>query len=254
MSHFRAVIFDVDGTLVDSNDAHARAWSDAFRTYGIQVPFRRVRPLVGAGAEHLIPELTGIPFKSPAGGRIVQAHDQLFRAEYLPTLSALPGVRALLERVRADGKRIAAASLGTRQVLDRVLVAAGIRDLVHAQVAMDVATSTKVDIDLAVFAVATLKQQRSEVVMVGDSSQDLAGAIRAGIPVIALRSGGVDDFTVNRAVAVYDDAADLLACYEVSPLSETQGNGSSAGGSGTSKTLNHGPSGAMPRMSGNETL
>jgi phosphoglycolate phosphatase-like HAD superfamily hydrolase len=224
MRDTRAVVFDVDGTLVDSHDAHAKAWSDAFRIYGIQVPFRRVRPLIGAGPERLIPELTGIPFKSPAGARIVQAYDQMFRAEYLPALNPVPGVPELLARIHDKGLRVAAARLASQPVLDRILTAAGIKHLVQVPVALDVAMWAKIDIDLVLIAVAALKLQRSEVVMVGDTSRDVAGALRAGIPVIALRCGGLDDFTLQRAAAVYDDPADLLAHYDESPLALTAEN------------------------------
>src|SRR6476660_8724516 len=89
---YRAVILDVDGTLVDSNDAHARAWVDVFAEHGRRVDFGRVRPLIGIGSDKLLPKLTGIDADSPEGTAIVAERSQIFARDYLPHLRPTPAL------------------------------------------------------------------------------------------------------------------------------------------------------------------
>src|SRR5918992_1568993 len=98
-----AVILDVDGTLVDSNDAHAAAWVDAFTEAGITVDRSRVRSAIGMGGDKLMPYVSGFSESSPTGKRISERRAEIFRAHYLPLLRPFPGVRELLLRFLRDG-------------------------------------------------------------------------------------------------------------------------------------------------------
>ena len=87
---YRAVIFDIDGTLVDSNDAHAEAWVKALAESGRYVDFSRIRPLIGMGGDKLLPEVTGLPADSAEGRAIVERRGEIFQTEYLPALRPTP--------------------------------------------------------------------------------------------------------------------------------------------------------------------
>src|SRR5436190_1569948 len=119
MGFFRGVILDVDGTLVDSNDAHAWAWVDTLSENGMAVPFERVRPLIGMGSDKLLPALTGIQKESDFGKRLTARRDEIFKARYLPNLEAAPGARALLERMPARRQFIRIRPISSRTTRSR---------------------------------------------------------------------------------------------------------------------------------------
>ena len=87
---YRALLLDIDGTLIDSNDAHAHAWVDTFREHGHEIPFDRVRPLIGMGGDRLLEELIGISDESPAGKRMSTDRKRILAEKYLPRVKAMP--------------------------------------------------------------------------------------------------------------------------------------------------------------------
>src|SRR5262245_26922969 len=102
MATMRGVISDLDGTLIDSNDAHAQAWTRALREFGYDVTFEQIRRLVGMGGDNLLPTSVQLEADSPRGKAIVERRNAIFRAEYMSTLKAFPKVRALFERMQAE--------------------------------------------------------------------------------------------------------------------------------------------------------
>src|SRR5215210_2953298 len=97
----RTLLLDVDGTLIDSNDAHALAWVDALRAHGYVVPFEQVRPLIGMGGDKLLPHVTGLDPESGEAARIGETRSELFLKRELPALRPTAGARALLEHLLA---------------------------------------------------------------------------------------------------------------------------------------------------------
>src|SRR5437870_2400720 len=106
----QAVILDVDGTLVNSNDAHAHAWVEAFAEAGIVVPFARVRRLIGMGGDQLLPIVAGIQDDTPAGKQISKRRGEIFQSRHLPFVRPFPRARELLLRMRADDLTMVVAS------------------------------------------------------------------------------------------------------------------------------------------------
>src|SRR5690349_4970827 len=98
----RVVLLDIDGTLIDSNDAHARAWVASLAEFGYTVSFERMRPLVGKGGDKILPELVGLDPESPEAKRMAERRGEIFRRQELPHLQATRGARDLLLRLRAD--------------------------------------------------------------------------------------------------------------------------------------------------------
>jgi phosphoglycolate phosphatase-like HAD superfamily hydrolase len=93
MSRYRAVIFDVDGTLVDTNDLHAESWVETFSEFGFRVPFERVRRMIGMGGDKLIPAASGLRDDDPRVERIADRRAEAFLARGLARARALPGSR-----------------------------------------------------------------------------------------------------------------------------------------------------------------
>src|SRR5689334_16365236 len=164
----RGVILDVDGTLLDSNDAHAEAWSDALAEAGYYIDPSRVRPLIGKGGDKVVPELIGLPEDSPTGQRISRRRGEIFRRKFLPRLKPFKGSRELVQRLKGEGRRVVVASSASKHDLDALLERAGIRSIIDTQTGKEDVESSKPDPDVVHAALGELDLPPSEVVMVGD--------------------------------------------------------------------------------------
>lgn len=215
----RAVLLDIDGTLVDSNDAHARAWVEAFAEFGRQIPFERIRPLIGKGGDKLMPEVSGLDSESGEGKRISARRSEIFKERYLPKLTPFPHAKELLERMRAEGLTLVVATSAKKEEMDPLLEICSASELVTRRTSSDDAENSKPDGDIVAAALGRAQASAGEALMLGDTPYDVEAAARAGVGAVALRSGGWGDDALARALAVYDDARDLLAKYDESPFS-----------------------------------
>jgi HAD superfamily hydrolase (TIGR01509 family) len=229
MKPIRGVLLDIDGTLLDSNDALARAWAEALAEFGIDVPFEKIRPLIGMGGDKLLPEVSGISEDTDEGKKISERRGELFKERYLPRLKPFPSTRELLQRMKEDGLKLVVASSAKKDELKSLLEIAGADGLIEEKTSSDDAENSKPDPDIVQAALESSGLSSDEVVMIGDTPYDVESASRAGVKVIGVRSGGWEDEGLAGAIAVYDDPADLLARYESSPL----GQGPGAGGQGS---------------------
>ena len=218
MSKVRGVIIDVDGTLVDSNDVNARAWVDVLGEFGHQVPFERARGLVGMGSDTFLPEAIGVEKESPEGSAISERRSAIFKERYLSTIEPFAQVRALIERMRAQGLQLVVASSAQADEVEALLKLAGVDDLLTERVSASDADASKPNPDLVVAALEKLGLRAGEVVMLGDTAYDIEAAKKAGVLSVALRSGGWQDDDLEDAVELYSDPADLLANYDTSWL------------------------------------
>ena len=213
-----AVILDIDGTLVDSNDAHARAWVDAFAEYGITVAFDHVRRAIGMGGDKLMPEVSGLDESSDLGQRISSRRGEIFRARYLPAIRGFPHTRELIERFAADGFELSVASSAKEDELHPLLERAGVSDLLHRRTSSEDAGNSKPDPDIVVAALKQTGCAPERAIMLGDTAYDVAAARRAGIEIVGLECGGWTREALAGSLAVYRDPADLLAHYDSSPF------------------------------------
>lgn len=216
--NLQGVLVDVDGTLIDSNDAHAQAWVEALARGGIHVSFARVRRLIGMGSDHLLPQLTGIDLQSARGQELRQWRKEIFISRYLPILRPFPGARALLQRMRDDGLQLVVASSAEAEELDALLRTAGVSDLIATTTSSSDADHSKPNPDILQAALARASLASANVLMLGDTPYDIAAAQTAGIDTVVFRCGGWTDAQLTGAIAIYEDPADLLAHYATSPF------------------------------------
>lgn len=213
-----AVILDVDGTLIASNDAHASAYVDAACELGREMSFEKTRRAIGMGGDKLLPEVLGIEEDSAEGERITKRKKEIFSERYLPELQPTPGARALLHRLRDDAVKLVVASSASEDELGPLLERAGVQDLIQDTTSSDDAEESKPDPDIVHAALRGAGSPAFRVVMIGDTPYDVEAATRAGVRIIALRSGGWDDDSLRGAIAIYDHPADLLDHYDESAL------------------------------------
>jgi len=212
------VIFDVDGTLVDSNDAHARAWVQAFTEHEITVAYEDVRRAIGMGGDKLMPLVAGIEEDSKEGEKIAKRRKEIFTQTYLPRLRPFPRTRDLVQRLLSDGFRLAIASSATDAELHALLEVAGVADLIPLRTSSDDADRSKPDPDIVQAAIDRTGCTKDRIVMIGDTPYDIEAARRAGIQIIALTCGGWKAEDLHGASMIYGDVSDLLNAYQVSTL------------------------------------
>ncbi len=210
------MIFDIDGTLVDSNDAHARAWVRAFADEGIEVPFEQVRPLIGMGGDQLVPRVTGTGKGDPRYQALSDGWKRHFQEEELPNLRGQPGARALLKALQARGLRLIAGTSADEALVADLLKIAGVEDLLTEHTTASDVEASKPEPDIVRAAVTKLGLAPAEVLMVGDTPFDVESARGAGVDTVALRCGG--DSRFEGAVAVYDSPQDWLDQLAASPV------------------------------------
>jgi HAD superfamily hydrolase (TIGR01549 family) len=217
-----AVIFDVDGTLVDSNDLHARAWQEAFAHFGVDLPFERVRSQIGKGGDQLVPSLLSPNQVAHFGKELEQYRSELFKKKYLHQVRGFPSVRELFQRILAEHRKIALASSAKKDELEVLKRAAHIEDLIDEETSSDDADKSKPHPDIFQAALDRLKVNADEAVAVGDTPYDAIAATRLHLRTIGLLCGGFPEVDLRKAgaVEIYQSPADLLKNYDKSVLAE----------------------------------
>lgn len=216
----KSVLFDIDGTLVDSNDMHVLAWRDAFRGIGVEFGLQDIHAQIGKGGDMLIPAL--LPeADEKTRATLEDAHGKIFKTRFLGQVKPFPRARELLARVRDSGRRVVLASSASGSDVDFYLDLLGARDLVAATTSADDVENSKPAPDI--FAAALRKiapLTPAEAIVVGDTPYDVEAARKCGIATIGVRSGGFSDESLHEAgaIALYDDVEALLAGYGDSPL------------------------------------
>ena len=218
----KGIIFDIDGTLVDSNDAHAQSWVDTFAEAGYDVPFEVVRPLIGMGGDKLLPKTIGVSSDSDLGKKLSKRRSEIFEKEYLPTLRPLPGARDLVLRVRSDGLKPIVATSAKDKQMKSLLKAAQVDDLMEERATASDAKRSKPDPDIVHAAIEESGVPASQLLMIGDTPYDIEAAQKAKVGTIAFRSGGWADTDLAGAVEIYDGPADLLAHYDSSIIARAR--------------------------------
>ncbi len=212
----QAFIFDVDGTLIDSNDFHAEAWQKAFEKYDKKVPFDKIRPHIGKGADTLLPEFLSENEIEEFGDEIADLRSEIFKDEYLSRVKPFPKVRELFQRIKADGKQIALASSANEDEVEKYKKIANIEDLVEKSTSADDAEKSKPEPDIFQAALKLLGNPAPETVLVvGDTPYDAEAATKAKIKIVGVLCGNFPekDLREKGCVEIYRDPADLLENY-----------------------------------------
>jgi HAD superfamily hydrolase (TIGR01549 family) len=225
-----AVIFDIDGTIVDSVDLHAKAWQRTFAKFGKDILLEAIRSQIGKGADQLLPVYFSKQELEQFGEAMEIYRGELFKKEYLPKVKGFPKVRELFQRIKQDKKQIALASSAKKDELKRYKEIAQIDDLIESETSSDNVERSKPCPDIFEAALKQLGNVTPDkVIVVGDTPYDAAAAAEANLKSIGLLCGGWTEPQLRRAgcIAVYRDPADLLARYEESPLVQPDAQNSS---------------------------
>jgi HAD superfamily hydrolase (TIGR01549 family) len=216
-----AAIFDVDGTIVDSVDLHAKAWQEAFAKFGKKISVHQIRRQIGKGADQLLPVFLSKQELDEVGQKLDEYRSELFKKEYLPQVKGFPKVRELFQRIKRDHKRIALASSAKSEELEIYKKVAKVTDLIEAETASQDADKSKPHPDIFEAALRRLPGiTLDQVIVVGDTPYDAEAAAKANLQTIGLLCGVWNEKHLRQAgcIAIYKNPADLLARYDKSPL------------------------------------
>jgi phosphoglycolate phosphatase-like HAD superfamily hydrolase len=214
----RGALLDVDGTLLDSNDQHARAWADALAEWDVLLPVATLRRLIGKGGDKILAQVAHVDDDSAEGREITARRRTIFRRRYLETCAPFPRARELVARMLDEGLTLSIATSSSKEDLAALLRRANLHDLIEQASTSSDAERSKPDPYIVLSAARKTGFDGDVLVMLGDTPYDVEAAARSGIRTVALRCGGWDDGALGGAVAVYDDPADLLDRYEHSPF------------------------------------
>lgn len=214
----KAVLCDLDGTLLDSNALHATAWQRAFEHFGFKFTHDAVLHQIGKGADHLIPAFLSTTDRAKFEEPLKEFRKKLFHSEYFDRVRPFPEARALVETMRAHGLRIAIASSSEKEDLQKLESIAEIADLVEKETSSDDADASKPAPDIFEAALERLRLSASECLALGDTPWDIEAAQRTGVKTVALTCGGwrADQLQEAGAIEVYRDPAELKKCFETS--------------------------------------
>lgn len=214
-----AVLFDVDGTLVDTTYLHTLCWWQAFRQYEFDPTMAIVHRSVGMGAGELVSEVLGDQAGEADVDALSTAHDALYAA-YWPRLRPLPGAQALLRRCHQAGLVVVLASSASPREVGVLLEVLDSDDAIDHVTSSGDADRSKPAPDIVEVALIKAGVPAKHAVFVGDAVWDVAAAGKAGVPCIGLESGGTSarELAEASAIATYRDAADLLTAFPSSAL------------------------------------
>lgn len=218
----KAVIFDIDGTILDSVDLHAEAWQKTLKHFGFDLPIEDVRRQIGKGGDQLMPSLLPKHVVDAQVEEIEKERADLFKREYLSEVRPFPRVRELFERIRADGKKIALASSAKADELETYTKIAEIQGLTDVETSSDDAERSKPHPDIFEAAAEKLGLPKDALIILGDTPHDAEAATKAGIRIIGVLCGGSPEQELRDAgcIVIYRDPADLLANYVDSPIAQ----------------------------------
>lgn len=219
----KALIFDIDGTLLDSVNLHAQAWAETFAHFGYSVPAEDVRMQIGKGGDQLLPVYLSKAELEQKGDEIQKFRGDLFKRKYRPQVKVFPDVRALFEKLNADDYKVGLASSSKGDDLEYYKKLAQIDDLLHVETSSEDAEKSKPHPDIFEAALDRLGSsvKPEEVLVIGDTVYDVEAAGKIGIKSIGVLCGGFDEKSLRKAgaLAIFKDPSDLLARYDqIAPL------------------------------------
>ncbi|WP_128374633.1 HAD family hydrolase [Streptomyces cavernae] len=215
----RAAVFDVDGTLVDTNHLHVTAWWEAFRQAGHTVEMHAIHRAVGLSSADLIAHLLGDD-RDPEADPVIDAAHKALYGTYFERLPALSGADGLLRRLHHDGWAVVLATSASGAELSALRRAIGADDAITATASADDVDAGKPSPEPIEHALRLAGVPAARAVFVGDTVWDMQAGARAGATCVALLCGGIPRPDLERAGAraVYRDPSHLLSALQDSPL------------------------------------
>lgn len=207
----KGFLLDIDGTLLDSNLAHAKAWEHALKHFGYDVIHGEVLTLIGMGGDRVLPALVPeLDSEKGKGKEISTYRKNYLLKEVVPMLKPTKGARELINELKKRKMKLVVATSASGSEFKELLKKANVDDLLDKFTTSSDVNQSKPAPDIITVALKKIELLPVEVLMLGDTPYDIAAATKNGIKTIALRSGGFSDEQLKGAIAIFDNPKDLL--------------------------------------------
>lgn len=208
----KTVIFDIDGTLLDSVDLHAQAWHEALEHFGKVIPIQQIREQIGKGGDQLLPVFLSKEELQAFGKKLEKYRSDLWKKKFIQGVKPFPAVRPLFETLKDRGIARALASSSKKDELDHYKRVLQIEDLLDADTSADDAERSKPHPDIFQAALKSVGTNPRDSLAVGDTPYDAEAAGKAGMRTIGVLCGGFPESWLRDAgcIAIYHDPADLM--------------------------------------------
>ena len=205
----QAILLDVDGTIVDSNDKHADCWVEAFAHFGKQVDRNTIRGQIGKGGDLLVPDTLNAREMRDFGEPLKKYRGELWKEQYMKTVAPFAGAVESMRAIHARGVRLALASSSNPDEVEYYVELLGVEDLLEGATSKEDAELSKPSPEIFQAALERVKSDPARTFAVGDTPYDILAAHRVPLPVIAVRCGGFPEDTLKKAEFVFDDLAEM---------------------------------------------
>lgn len=212
----KAILFDIDGTLLDSNDAHAESFVEAFRKFGKTVPFVELKWLIGMGADLILEKYLSKNEIKKFGKDLLDYRKKVFLEKYLPKVKTISGVKELIEKLHSDKFLIALASSASDEELEKYKNKLKVSKFLSEETTADDAENAKPAPDIFQAALRKLENvEKSEALIIGDTPYDAEAAIKAKIKIIGVKTGGwsAEKLRAKGCAKVYENIAEIYENY-----------------------------------------
>lgn len=201
----QALLLDIDGTLVHSNDKHTECWVEAFAHFGKQVPWDVIRQQIGKGGDLLVPDTLNAREMRTLGEKVKEYRGELWKKKYMHTVQPFPGVRETIRELAERGIKLALASSSNPDEVEYYVELLGVGELLEGTTSKEDAQFSKPSPEIFQAALDRVKSDPARTFAVGDTPYDILAAHRIPVPVVALRCGGFGEELLAKAEFVFDD-------------------------------------------------
>ena len=206
----QAILFDIDGTLVDSNDFHARCWIEAFAKYGKQLEWDVVRHQIGKGGDLLVPDLLDAREMRRFGEDIKEYRGELWKRDYMRKVEPFPHAREALKELHGRGIKLAFASSSNADEVEYYVQLLGAGELLETSTSKGDAKMSKPSPEIFRAALEQTGADDARTIVIGDTPYDILAAHRIPLPIAAVRCGGFEESLLGKAEFLFDDVEELV--------------------------------------------
>ena len=206
----QGILFDIDGTLIDSNDIHAACWVEAFEHFGRTFGHDAVRQHIGKGGDLLVPDLLNAREMQTFGDEVREYRGEIFKKKYMKTIQAFPGVEAQLRQLHEMGIRMVLSSSANPDEVKYYAGLIGIEDILEGSTSTEDADISKPSPEIFEAGLQRLKTDATKTIVVGDTPYDILAAHRAALPVAAVLCGGFPRELLGKAEFLFADVEEFV--------------------------------------------
>ncbi len=205
----QALLLDIDGTLVDSNDKHAHCWVEAFAHFGKEVDWKVVRQQIVKGGDLLVPDTLNAREMRKFGEPLKKYRGELWKRKYMETVQPFPGAVEAIRAIHARGVKLAFASSSNPDEVEYYVELLGVEDLLEGTTSKKDAKFSKPSPEIFQAALERVDGDPARALVVGDTPYDILAAHRMGAAIAAVRCGGFAEESLVKAEFPFDDVASL---------------------------------------------